>query len=101
MRLSVVTVDVFTDRQFGGNPLAVVVDGGGLSSAQMQSIAAEFNLPETPFVLPPQALAVGDAVAPEIVAQACAIEVADIETRQHQPCIASCGVPLIFAELKE
>lgn len=49
----------------------------------------------------PQRLAVGDVVAPEIVAQACAIEVADIETRHHQPCIASCGAPLIFAELKE
>ena len=30
MRLTFVTVDVFTDRQFGGNPLAVVVDGAGL-----------------------------------------------------------------------
>jgi len=47
------TVDVFTDRQFGGNPLAVVVDAKGLSTAQMQSIAAEFNLAETTFVLPP------------------------------------------------
>src|SRR5712671_3962721 len=54
MRLTFVTVDVFTDRQFGGNPLAVVVDAVGLSSAQMQSIAAEFNLAETTFVLPPQ-----------------------------------------------
>src|SRR5882724_9779210 len=54
MRLTFVTVDVFTDRQFGGNPLAVVVDAAGLSSAQMQSIAAEFNLAETTFVLPPQ-----------------------------------------------
>jgi trans-2,3-dihydro-3-hydroxyanthranilate isomerase len=177
MRLIFVTVDVFTDRQFGGNPLAVVVDGAGLLSRQMQAIAAEFNLAETTFVLPPQdaahtaqvriftpraempfaghpnvgtafvlaregrchgrpvggetmvfeeaaglvrmrlirqgpavvgaslsapqALVVGDAVAPEIVAQACAIEAGDIKTANHQPCIASCGVPLIFAELKE
>jgi trans-2,3-dihydro-3-hydroxyanthranilate isomerase len=177
MRLTFVTVDVFTDRQFGGNPLAVIIDADGLSSRQMQAIAAEFNLAETTFVLPPrdashtaqvriftpraempfaghpnvgtafvlaregechgrpvggdamvfeeaaglvrmelfkqgstvigaslaapQRLTVGDAVAPEIVAQACAIEVADIETRHHQPCIASCGAPLIFAELKE
>jgi trans-2,3-dihydro-3-hydroxyanthranilate isomerase len=48
------TVDVFTDRRFGGNPLAVVTDAQGLSSEQMQSIAAEFNLAETTFVLPPQ-----------------------------------------------
>ena len=54
MQIPFVTVDVFTDRQFGGNPLAVVVDGAGLSSPQMQAIAAEFNLAETTFVLPPQ-----------------------------------------------
>ena len=54
MRLTFVTVDVFTDRQFGGNPLAVVIDAGGLSPRQMQAIAAEFNLAETTFVLPPQ-----------------------------------------------
>jgi trans-2,3-dihydro-3-hydroxyanthranilate isomerase len=56
MRLNFVTVDVFTDRQFGGNPLAVVTNGEGLSAQQMQSIAAEFNLSETTFVLPPKAL---------------------------------------------
>src|SRR5215469_2986397 len=53
MQREFVTVDVFTDRRFGGNPLAVVLDGKGLTSAQMQSIAAEFNLSETTFVLPP------------------------------------------------
>jgi trans-2,3-dihydro-3-hydroxyanthranilate isomerase len=176
MQLKFITVDVFTDRQFGGNPLAVVVDAVGLSSQQMQSIAAEFNLAETTFVLPPKAathtaqvriftpraempfaghpnvgtafvlgreaechgrpiegdtmvfeeaaglvriellkqatavvgarlaapqpLMIGDAVAPEIVADACGISVADIETRNHQPCIASCGAPFVFAELK-
>jgi len=57
MQCEFVTVDVFTDRRFGGNPLAVVLDGDGLSSAQMQSIAAEFNLAETTFVLPPQDMA--------------------------------------------
>jgi trans-2,3-dihydro-3-hydroxyanthranilate isomerase len=177
MRLTFITVDVFTDRQFGGNPLAVVIDAGGLSSRQMQAIAAEFNLAETTFVLPPrdaahtaqvriftpraempfaghpnvgtafvlaregqchgrpiggeamvfeegaglvrmelvrqgatvigaslaapQPLVVGDAVAPEIVAQACSIAVDDIETRHHQPCIASCGAPLLFVELRD
>src|SRR6201996_6665430 len=54
MRLTFVTVDVFTDRAFGGNPLAVVLDGSGLSGNQMQAIAAEFNLAETTFVLPPK-----------------------------------------------
>ena len=51
---SFVTVDVFTDRRFGGNPLAVFPDARGMSDAEMQSLAAEFNLSETTFVLPPQ-----------------------------------------------
>jgi len=173
MQLNFVTVDVFTDRQFGGNPLAVVPDARGLTSEQMQAIAAEFNLSETTFVLPPhdaantaqvriftpraelpfaghpnvgtafvlagattgaarpamgdtmifeekaglvriellrdrsavtgarlaapQALSVGETIAPEIVASACSIAETDIDTRTHQPCIASCGIPLIFA----
>lgn len=48
-----VTVDVFTDRRFGGNPLAVFPDARGLADAEMQALAAEFNLSETTFVLPP------------------------------------------------
>src|SRR5436190_10429469 len=48
-----VTVDVFTGRRFGGNPLAVFPDARGMSDAEMQSLAAEFNLSETTFVLPP------------------------------------------------
>ena len=46
-------VDVFTDRAFGGNPLAVFPDGRGLTDAAMQAIARELNLSETTFVLPP------------------------------------------------
>src|SRR5215212_6334413 len=52
-RFSFVTVDVFTDRRFGGNPLAVFPDARGMSDADMQSLAGEFNLSETTFVLPP------------------------------------------------
>ena len=48
-------VDVFTDRPFTGNPLAVVFGADGLSAAQMQALAVEFNLSETVFVLPPSA----------------------------------------------
>ena len=48
------TCDVFTDTQFGGNPLAVIPDAAGLSSEQMQLIAREFNFSETTFVLPPE-----------------------------------------------
>ena len=43
MQRRYVTVDVFTERVFGGNPLAVVLDAEGLTSAQMQAIATEFN----------------------------------------------------------
>jgi trans-2,3-dihydro-3-hydroxyanthranilate isomerase len=54
MRYRFHTADVFTDRIFGGNPLAVLPDAGGLDGAHMQRIAAEFNLSETVFVLPPE-----------------------------------------------
>lgn len=176
MKLHFVTVDVFTGTQFAGNPLGVVLDAEGLSGGQMQAIAAEFNLSETTFVLPPkdpahtaqvriftpryempfaghpnvgtafalaragnsygraiegervvfeekaglvpitilkdgpmvtgarlaspQPLTVGTEVPAELVASACSLSVDDIETRHHQPCIASCGAPFILAELK-
>lgn len=47
------TADVFTDRVFGGNPLAVLPEAEGIDEAAMQRVAAEFNLSETTFVLPP------------------------------------------------
>jgi trans-2,3-dihydro-3-hydroxyanthranilate isomerase len=175
MQIPFVTVDVFTDRKFGGNPLAVIPDGRALTGAQMQAIAGEFNLAETTFVLPPQdrahtaevriftprselpfaghpnigtayilaveanragralaeplvfeekaglvrldlikdgnstsgarlappqALMRGDDVEVEIAAAACSLEPGDIETAAHRPCIASCGIPFLFAELK-
>lgn len=53
MQLPFHTLDVFTDKRFAGNPLAVVQGADGLSGAQMQTIAREFNLSETVFVLKP------------------------------------------------
>ncbi|MEQ8395409.1 PhzF family phenazine biosynthesis protein [Thalassobaculum sp.] len=53
MALTYETVDVFTETAFGGNPLAVVFGGEHLSTGAMQTIAREFNFPETTFVLPP------------------------------------------------
>jgi trans-2,3-dihydro-3-hydroxyanthranilate isomerase len=47
--------DVFTDHLFGGNQLAVILDGRGLSTETMQAIAKEMNFSETTFVLPPEA----------------------------------------------
>jgi trans-2,3-dihydro-3-hydroxyanthranilate isomerase len=57
MRYSYHLLDVFTDRVFGGNPLAVFPDGQGLSTEQMQRVAAELNLSETVFVLPAETAA--------------------------------------------
>ena len=175
MKIDFTTVDVFTDRRFGGNPLAVVTNAQGLETAQMQAIAAEFNLAETTFVLPPKdpahtaevriftpkaelpfaghpnvgtafvlaragqsygravagdrlafeekaglvrmeltreggvvvatrlaapvPLSIGDEIATEIVAEACSLRPGDIKVAVHRPCIASCGIPLVFAEL--
>jgi trans-2,3-dihydro-3-hydroxyanthranilate isomerase len=53
MRYRFATADVFTDRRFGGNPLAVLLDARGLSDEQMAAVTREFNLSETVFVLPP------------------------------------------------
>lgn len=168
-----VICDVFTEKAFGGNQLAVFPDARGLGDGTMQALAREFNFAETTFVLPPQdaantaqvriftpraelpfaghpnigtafvlagaatgtarpamgdtmifeekaglvriellrdrsavtgarlaapqALSIGENIASEIVASACSIAPTDIDTRVHQPCIASCGVPLIFA----
>lgn len=50
MRLRFQQVDVFTNRLFGGNPLAVYLDGDGLETRVMQQIAREMNLSETTFV---------------------------------------------------
>ena len=169
MKRQFTTVDVFTDRRFGGNPLAVVSDAEGLSAEQMQSIAAEFNLAETTFVLPPkgpehtahvriftpkaelpfaghpnvgtayvlaqagntgdrmvfeekaglvpidlmreqgkvvgarlaapQKFAIGEELAAGLVAEMCGLAVDQIETANHRPLIASCGIPLVFVEL--
>ena len=57
-RLEYHVVDVFTDRTFAGNPLAVVLDADGVADAALQAIAAEFNLSETAFPVTPD---VGDS----------------------------------------
>jgi trans-2,3-dihydro-3-hydroxyanthranilate isomerase len=53
MRLPYHILDVFTNQRFGGNPLAVVLGADGLDTTRMQTIAREFNLSETVFVLKP------------------------------------------------
>src|SRR5690606_30571261 len=54
MKLPYYILDVFTRDRLSGNPLAVVLKADGLSGARMQSIAGEFNLSETVFVLAPK-----------------------------------------------
>jgi trans-2,3-dihydro-3-hydroxyanthranilate isomerase len=54
MRYQFYTADVFSDRIFGGNQLAVFPKAQGLTTEQMQRVAKEFNLSETVFVFPPE-----------------------------------------------
>jgi trans-2,3-dihydro-3-hydroxyanthranilate isomerase len=53
MNARYLTADVFTDRKFGGNPLAVFPDAREIAPELMPQIAREFNYSETTFVLPP------------------------------------------------
>jgi trans-2,3-dihydro-3-hydroxyanthranilate isomerase len=53
MKRRLYTLDVFTNKPFAGNPLAVVTDGDGLSAKKMQAIAREMNLSETVFIQRP------------------------------------------------
>ena len=48
-------VDVFSDRPFGGNQLAVFPDAEGIDDRTMQQLAREFNFSESTFVFPPEA----------------------------------------------
>lgn len=54
MNFDFYTLDVFTTRRFGGNPLAVVLNAEPLNTGQMQAITREFNLSETVFVMAPE-----------------------------------------------
>jgi trans-2,3-dihydro-3-hydroxyanthranilate isomerase len=53
MNARYLTADVFTDRRFGGNQLAVFPDAREIPPDLMPQIAREFNYSETTFVLPP------------------------------------------------
>jgi trans-2,3-dihydro-3-hydroxyanthranilate isomerase len=53
--LQYVHLDVFTDQPFTGNQLAVFLDAAGIDEQRMQRVAKELALPETTFVLPPEA----------------------------------------------
>ncbi|TXT38952.1 MAG: phenazine biosynthesis PhzC/PhzF protein [Comamonadaceae bacterium] len=69
-------VDVFTDAPYLGNPLAVVLDGTGLSTDEMQHFAHWTNLSETTFLLPP---------TPEAAAQGADYQVRIFTTAYEMP----------------
>ena len=50
--IPILQVDAFSERPFGGNPAAVVLDAQGLSDPQMQAIAAEMRVAGTAFLAP-------------------------------------------------
>lgn len=53
MKRRIFTLDVFTNKAYAGNPLAVVIDGDGISTQRMQAVAREMNLSETVFIQRP------------------------------------------------
>lgn len=69
-------VDVFTAQAYKGNPLAVVLDGTGLSTEEMQQFARWTNLSETTFLLPP---------TPEAAAQGADYQVRIFTTTYEMP----------------
>jgi PhzF family phenazine biosynthesis protein len=104
-------VDVFTDTAFRGNPLAVVLDGQGLSDAQMQAFARWTQLSETTFVLPPtpEGVAGGADYRVRIFTPGAELPFAGHPTlgtahawlkaggqpRQHDQLVQECGVGLV------
>jgi trans-2,3-dihydro-3-hydroxyanthranilate isomerase len=76
---------VIFEEKAGLVPIEILRDGTTVVGARLAS---------------PQPLSIGAEIAGELVAAACGISLADIETANHRPCIASCGAPFILAELK-
>src|SRR4029453_3931927 len=83
-------LDVFTDHLFGGNQLAVVLDGRGLPGETMQAIAKEMNFSETTFVLPPERE--GTDVRMRIFTPAQELPMAGHPTIGSTFALARCGV---------
>jgi len=87
-------IDAFTDQRFAGNAAAVVLDAEGLDDRLMQAVAAEFNLSETTFILPPSPP--GDADASKggaRAARACGAIDSSIRFRWFTPTVEAtmCG----------
>jgi trans-2,3-dihydro-3-hydroxyanthranilate isomerase len=76
---------VIFEEQAGLVPITLLKDGATIVGARLAS---------------PQPLTVGNEVPVEAVASACGLAADDVETKNHPPCIASCGVGFILAEVK-
>ncbi len=96
MKLTYHILDVFTERVFGGNPLAVVLDADRLSAAEMQSIAREFNLSETVFILP--ATSPGHSAKVRIFTPAREIPFAGHPTLGAAALLAELRMPVVNGE---
>src|SRR6266850_1670814 len=76
---SFVTVDVFTDRRFGGNPLEVFPEASGLSEGEMESLAAEMPV--------------------DLLAGCVGLDASDVVVAAHRPIVASVGNSFVIAEV--
>jgi trans-2,3-dihydro-3-hydroxyanthranilate isomerase len=76
------------------------IEGGTLTFEERAGLVRIELLRDGARLASPQAFATGASIEPAIVAAACGISEDAIETGNHAPVVASCGVPLLFAELK-
>jgi trans-2,3-dihydro-3-hydroxyanthranilate isomerase len=77
---------VIFEEKAGLVPITFLKDGTMVTGARLAS---------------PQSLTLGAEIPADLIASACSLSVDDIESRNHPPLIASCGVPFILAELKD
>jgi trans-2,3-dihydro-3-hydroxyanthranilate isomerase len=73
------------EEKAGLVPIEVLRDGDAIVGARLTA---------------PQKLSRGDEIAVDVIVAACSLSPGDIETRHHAPCIASCGTPFMFAEVR-
>src|SRR6266403_834928 len=113
MQRRYITVDVFTDRAFGGNPLAVVLDAGGLSTGQPPArflfeevaglvpvdILKEDGKPVGAELTAPQPLKQLTSFGAEEAAACVSLSAGEIRTDRHAPQSVSVGMAFLVAEL--
>jgi trans-2,3-dihydro-3-hydroxyanthranilate isomerase len=73
------------EEKAGLVPISILKEGSMVTGARLAS---------------PQLLSIGAEISAGLIASACSLSLNDIETKNHRPCIASCGAPFILAEVK-